>query len=94
MVGGAYGVSIGGLFSAESMFHTERDASKVALAHLTPHLKSRGYQLLDIQQLNSHTESLGGSEIPRREFLFRLAAVLDLPVRFGSIGPQGASIDG
>ncbi len=58
LVGGTYGVAIGGLFSGESMFHHERDASKVALAFLVPHLKQRGYQLFDIQELTPHTASL------------------------------------
>ncbi len=85
LVGGTYGVTIGGLYAGESMFFRMRDASKVALAWLMPHLQSRGYRLFDIQQLNPHTQSLGGIEIPRAEYLRRLAEVVDLPVTFGSI---------
>ena len=65
LVGGTYGIAIGGLFAAESMFYRVRDASKVALAHLVAHLNARGYQLFDIQQWTPHTGSLGAVEIPR-----------------------------
>mgnify|MGYP002621648390 CR=1 FL=1 len=82
LVGGVYGVSVGGLFAAESMFHRERDASKVALYHLVEHLNRRGYQLLDVQQWTPHTSSLGVIEISRRDYLRRLAKVVDLPVTF------------
>lgn len=85
LAGGTYGVAIGGLFAGESMFHLARDASKVALAHLVPHLKARGYELFDIQELTPHTASLGASEISRSEYLKRLAAVIDNGVSFGSI---------
>jgi leucyl/phenylalanyl-tRNA---protein transferase len=83
LAGGTYGVAIGGLFAAESMFYVVRDASKVALVHLLNHLRSRGYTLLDIQQLTSHTARLGASEIPRREFLARLARAVEQPLEFG-----------
>ncbi|HEY3395971.1 MAG TPA: leucyl/phenylalanyl-tRNA--protein transferase [Lacipirellulaceae bacterium] len=83
LVGGTYGIAIGGLFAAESMFYRVRDASKVALAHLVAHLDARGYQLFDIQQWTPHTGSLGAIEISRDEYLRRLARVIDLPVAFG-----------
>jgi leucyl/phenylalanyl-tRNA--protein transferase len=83
LAGGTYGVAIGGLFAAESMFYRVRDASKVALVHLVGHLRARRYRLFDIQQWTPHTGSLGATEIPRREYLRRLAAVVDLPVTFG-----------
>jgi leucyl/phenylalanyl-tRNA--protein transferase len=83
LVGGVYGVAIGGLFAAESMFYQIRDASKVALVRLVERLKARGYRLLDIQQLTPHTARLGAIEIPRREYLRRLGEVVDLPVTFG-----------
>ena len=83
LAGGTYGMAIGGLFAAESMFHRVRDASKVAVAYLVAHLRARGYQLLDIQQWTPHTGRLGAVEIPRIEYLRRLAAVTDLPVTFG-----------
>jgi len=84
LAGGTYGVSIGGLFAAESKFYRVRDGSKVALAHLVAHLRVRGHQLLDIQQLTPHTARMGAVEIRRREYLRRLARVVDLPVTFGA----------
>jgi leucyl/phenylalanyl-tRNA--protein transferase len=83
LVGGTYGIAIGGLFAAESMFYRQRDASKVALVHLVAHLRARGYQLLDVQQWTPHTGRLGAVEIPRIEYLRRLARAIDLPVTFG-----------
>ncbi|MBN2022330.1 MAG: leucyl/phenylalanyl-tRNA--protein transferase [Pirellulales bacterium] len=83
LAGGLYGVAIAGLFSAESKFYRVRDASKVALAHLVAHLRRRGYRLLDLQQLTPHTARLGAIEIPRRDYLARLADALAAPVSFG-----------
>jgi leucyl/phenylalanyl-tRNA---protein transferase len=83
LAGGTYGIALGGLFAAESMFYAVRDASKVALAHLVAHLRARGYRLLDVQQWTPHTGRLGVTEIPRLEYLRRLAAAVDLPVTFG-----------
>lgn len=83
LVGGTYGVAIGGLFAGESMFHRVSDASKVALVHLIAHLRARGYQLFDIQQKTSHTESLGAVEIPRDEYLLRLESAVAAAVTFG-----------
>ncbi|QDV73418.1 leucyl/phenylalanyl-tRNA--protein transferase [Botrimarina mediterranea] len=82
LVGGVYGVAVGGLFAAESMFHRETDASKVALASLVQHLNERGFRLLDIQQWTAHTGSLGAAEVSRDDYLDRLARVVDLPVAF------------
>jgi leucyl/phenylalanyl-tRNA--protein transferase len=82
LVGGSYGVAIGGLFAAESMFYRERDASKLALVYLVAHLRERNYALFDIQQLTPHTASLGATEIPRVDYLRRLAKVVELPVTF------------
>ncbi|TWT67644.1 Leucyl/phenylalanyl-tRNA--protein transferase [Posidoniimonas polymericola] len=84
LVGGVYGVSIGGAFAAESMFHLETDASKVALASLVAHLAARGHGLLDIQQWTEHTGSMGAVEISRGEFVDRLAAAIARPVTMGS----------
>jgi len=83
LAGGVYGLAIAGLFAAESMFYRVRDASKVALVHLVAHLRRRGYRLLDIQQLTSHSARLGAVEIPRREYLERLAEALSVDVSFG-----------
>jgi leucyl/phenylalanyl-tRNA--protein transferase len=83
VVGGTYGIAIGGLFAAESMFHRVRDASKVAVVHLVAHLRARGYRLFDIQQLTPHTARFGAVEIPRDEYLRRLAQAVNQPVTFG-----------
>jgi leucyl/phenylalanyl-tRNA--protein transferase len=82
LVGGTYGIAIGGLFAAESMFHRVRDASKVALFSLVEHLNAQGYQLLDVQQWTPHTGSLGVIEVRRRQYLKRLAEVVDMNVGF------------
>jgi leucyl/phenylalanyl-tRNA--protein transferase len=87
LVGGVYGVAVGGAFSAESMFHLVPDASKVALVYLVRHLQAQGYQLLDVQELSPHLERLGARGIARGEFLRRLAEALPLPVQFGPPGP-------
>lgn len=83
LVGGVYGLAIGGLFAAESMFHYETDASKVALAALVSHLNNRGYRLLDIQQWTRHTGSLGAVEVPRSDYLDLLANAIEAPITFG-----------
>lgn len=82
LAGGVYGVAIGGLFAAESMFYRARDASKAALVHLVEHLALRGYELLDVQQWTAHTGSMGVVEISRRDYLKHLSFVVDLPVTF------------
>ena len=76
LVGGVYGVALGAAFMGESMFHRERDASKVALAHLDLRLAAAGYELIDAQLPTPHLESLGAVAVPRALFLRRLAAAL------------------
>jgi len=83
LVGGTYGIAVGGLFAAESMFHHARDASKVALVHLLDHVRQRGYMLFDIQQLTPHTARFGAIEILRVEYLRRLAKAVPADVTFG-----------
>ena len=83
LVGGIYGVSVAGLFAAESKFYRQRDASKVALAWLVAHLHRRGFTLLDLQMTTPHTETLGAIDISRDEYFERLAAALGQPVTFG-----------
>ncbi len=83
LVGGLYGLALGGFFSGESMFHLSRDASKVALVHLVQRLRQQGFALLDVQQASPHLARMGATEIPRREFLARLKPALNLPVSFG-----------
>jgi leucyl/phenylalanyl-tRNA---protein transferase len=81
LVGGLYGVSIGGLFAGESMFHRERDASKVALVELVRLLGEDGVsgRLLDVQWATPHLQSLGAVQMPRQDYLRMLAAALALP---------------
>ncbi len=76
LVGGVYGIAIGRLFAAESMFYRVRDASKAALVYLVKHLNERGFELLDVQQWTPHTGKMGVVEIPRWEYLGRLANVV------------------
>lgn len=74
LVGGLYGVDVGGAFAGESMFHLEANASKLALLHLVDSLRARGAEWIDIQMLTPHMEALGAHEITRDDFLTRLAA--------------------
>lgn len=80
LVGGLYGVAIGGLFAGESMFHRARDASKVALVELVRLLREGGAVLLDVQWLTPHLESLGALEVSRDEYLGLLADALARPL--------------
>jgi leucyl/phenylalanyl-tRNA--protein transferase len=82
LVGGLYGVALGGAFFGESMFHRETDASKIALVALVERLNTRGFQLLDTQWSTAHLEQFGAAEIPRREYLRRLDRALRLPATF------------
>lgn len=68
LVGGLYGVSLGGAFFGESMFHRARDASKVALVHLVARLIAGGFTLLDTQFVTAHLRSFGAVEVPRRRY--------------------------
>ena len=83
LMGGTYGLALGGAFMAESMFRRETDASKVALAALVARLREQGFILLDVQYLTPHLESLGAVEITRREYEQRLAQALRLDCHFG-----------
>lgn len=76
LVGGTYGIAIGGAFFAESMFHRMTDASKVALYALTEQLKKQGYSLLEVQFLTKHLTSLGAIEIPASDYVRRLQEAL------------------
>lgn len=82
LVGGIYGVSIGGFFAGESMFHRASNASKVALWHLVERLRERGFALFDIQMVTPATSKLGAVEIPRSEYLRRLQRAVELPRAF------------
>lgn len=74
LVGGVYGVAVGGLFAGESMFHRADDASKVALFHLVSRLRERGFTLFDTQMVTPVTRQLGATEISRVDYLRRLRA--------------------
>ena len=76
LVGGLYGVGIGAMFGAESMFHRVSDASKVAMVALVQHAREIGIELLDVQVLTDHTERMGAVEIPRADYLRRLKAAV------------------
>ncbi len=82
LAGGLYGVSLGGAFFGESMFHRVTDASKVALVYLVERLRRRGLVLLDVQFMTEHLRRLGAVEIPRSVYERRLAETVHLPVRF------------
>lgn len=76
LVGGLYGVHLGGAFFGESMFHRVTDASKVALVGLVDRLQAGGFTLLDTQWTTPHLEQFGAKEIPREEYLTRLASAM------------------
>lgn len=82
LVGGLYGVAIGGLFAGESMFHRVRDASKVALVALVDLLRDEhvGDRLLDVQWATDHLATLGVVTVPRPTYLHRLGVALDVPL--------------
>ncbi len=82
LVGGLYGVSLGGLFAGESMFSRATDASKVALVHLVERLRRGGFVLLDTQFMTDHLRRFGAIEIPREEYQARLAHALKCRARF------------
>lgn len=83
LVGGLYGVSLGGAFFGESMFSVAPDASKVAFVALCERLQGWGFDLIDCQIMNPHLQRFGAYLIPRREFLVRLRASLQRPTRQG-----------
>lgn len=83
LVGGLYGVSLGGAFMGESMFSRSTDASKVCLVALVEHLKARGYVLHDVQFWTPHLASLGVTEIQRKQYERRLKAALRLECSWG-----------
>lgn len=91
LVGGLYGVSLGGAFFGESMFSRVADASKVALVHLVARLRYGGYALLDAQFVTKHLARLGAIEITRAAYMRRLAAALPLAARFYR-GPLDAGL--
>ena len=83
LVGGLYGVAIGGAFFAESMFTRVDDASKVALVRLVRQLQAWNFRLIDCQQFSPHVGRFGAEEIPRRDFIVHLSKAVKLPGRRG-----------
>ena len=88
LVGGLYGVSLGRAFFGESMFHRERDASKVALVHLVARLKAGGYILLDTQYVTDHLKTFGAMEVSRRAYHKLLDAALAGEANFMALPPD------
>jgi len=82
LVGGLYGVAVGGAFFGESMFHCVTDASKIALVALVQHLRARKFVLLDTQWLTPHLQQFGGMEISRNHYLRLLRRAVELPRKF------------
>ncbi|MDR3462050.1 MAG: leucyl/phenylalanyl-tRNA--protein transferase [Beijerinckiaceae bacterium] len=93
LVGGLYGVSIGAAFFGESMFHLERDASKVALAHLFARLRKGGFRLLDTQFVTSHLASLGAIAVPKQAYHLLLADAVSRQASFWA-WPKGMIVTG
>lgn len=93
LVGGLYGVSLGGAFFGESMFSRATDASKVALAHLVARLRAGGYQLLDCQFLTDHLATLGAVEIGRDAYIGLLGAAVSAGSGAGSSPPDFRALD-
>ncbi len=92
LIGGLYGISLGGAFFGESMFSRERDASKVALAHLVLRLRLGGYRLLDTQFITSHLAQFGTIEISRADYRRRLAEAIAVKAQFyGEVPPEAVT---
>lgn len=86
LVGGLYGVSLGRAFFGESMFHRQRDASKVALVHLVARLKAGGFKLLDTQFITEHLKIFGAIELPQHDYFKLLEAALGSQGDFTALG--------
>jgi leucyl/phenylalanyl-tRNA--protein transferase len=96
LAGGLYGVSLGAAFFGESMFHRERDASKVALVHLVARLRAGGYRLLDTQFVTAHLARFGAVEVPRARYRLLLDDATDREADFFRLpadpGPSGEKV--
>lgn len=93
LVGGLYGGRLKGAFFGESMFHSERDASKVALVHLVARLRRGGFSLLDTQFVTSHLAQFGAIEVPRQRYKQMLRAAMDHDADW-HVWPQGSVLSG
>lgn len=91
LVGGLYGVRLGGAFFGESMFSRQRDASKVALVHLVARLIRGGFELLDTQFLTDHLAQFGAVEIPRENYLALLKRAIAIPAYWPAPSGRGAT---
>ncbi len=91
LVGGLYGVALGGAFFGESMFSRVRDASKVALVHLVARLRAGGFRMLDTQFVTDHLKSFGAVEVPRRQYHKLLEGALVGEGDFFALGRQPVS---
>jgi leucyl/phenylalanyl-tRNA--protein transferase len=87
LVGGVYGLTLGGAFFGESMFSRRTDASKIALAYLVDRLRGAGFVLFDTQFITPHLATLGAYEVPRAEYRRRLAAAIEVRAQFPSRAP-------
>ena len=90
LVGGLYGVALGGAFFGESMFHRVTDASKASLSALVDRLRARGYPLLDTQWVTGHLAQFGAIEVPRRRYL----RMLDEALKIDAIAWSASLMDG
>ena len=93
LVGGLYGVRLGGAFFGESMFSRATDASKVALVHLVAKLKACGFTLLDTQFITDHLIRFGAMEIPRDAYRQQLATAIAAPVQFDPAADDWPSVE-
>jgi leucyl/phenylalanyl-tRNA--protein transferase len=93
MVGGLYGLALGGAFFGESMFSVERDASKVALVHLVARLRAGGFRLLDAQFVTEHLAAFGAEEISRADYAERLAHALKVEGDFRRLSLQAGGVE-
>jgi leucyl/phenylalanyl-tRNA--protein transferase len=91
LVGGLYGVELGGVFFGESMFSRERDASKVALVHLVGRLRAGGFRLLDTQFTTDHLRQFGAIDVAREDYQTMLEAAIAVEADFYFLG--GATSD-
>jgi leucyl/phenylalanyl-tRNA---protein transferase len=94
LMGGLYGVALGGAFFGESMFSRARDASKVALVHLVARLVAGGYRLLDAQFMTEHLSQFGAVEIARADYRRKLLEALVAPADFYRLAPAAAGAAG
>jgi leucyl/phenylalanyl-tRNA--protein transferase len=91
LAGALYGVRLGAAFFGESMFHVERDASKVALVHLAARLKAGGFRLLDTQFVTDHLSQFGAVELPRHAYKRLLREAIDAPADWHAWPMEGIS---